>query len=144
MSKQLIKDLRPYNKIANVSKDMTIRAMAERIVKHPEIHCLCVVDDSGKLLGLINRKRLFQAIFSHHVSASTKVTELYSLLTSESAEDLLIKHFLTCNESDQLDKIINLMIKNRLNAIPVLNEDEKIEGVVTIELLLSKWLEREK
>jgi CBS domain-containing protein len=144
MSKQLIKDLRPYNTIANVSKDMTIRSMAELIVKHPEIHYLCVVDDADKLLGLISRKRLFQAIFSHHVSANTKVTELYSLLTSEHAEDLLIKHFFTCHESDALDKIINLMIKHQLNAIPVLTKDEKLEGLVTIERLLSKWLERKK
>ena len=141
MSKQLIKDLRPYNTIANVSKDITIRSMAELIVKDPEIHYFCVVDDSDKLLGLISRKRLFQAIFSHHVSASKKVTELYSLLTSEDAEDLLIKHFYTCNETDPLDKIIELMIEHRLNAVPVLNEDEKLQGLVTVERLLSKWLE---
>ena len=141
MSTQLIKDLQPYTTIANVSKETTIQFMAELIVKHPEIHCICVADESHKLLGLISRKRLFQAIFSHNVSASTKVTELYSLLTSEHAGDLLIKHFVTCYESDPLDKVINLMIQKRLNAIPVLNKDEKLEGLITIERLLSKWLE---
>lgn len=141
MRKQLIKDLHPYNTIANVSKDMTIRSMAELIVRHPEVHYLCVVDESDNLLGVISRKRLFQAIFSHHVSASSKVTELYSLLTSEHAADLLIKHVFTCKESDPLEKIIGLMINRRLNAIPVLNKVGKLEGLVTIERLLSKWLE---
>jgi CBS domain-containing protein len=144
MSKQLIKDLRPYNTIANVSENMTIRSMAELIVKHPEIHYLCVVDDSDNLMGLISRKRLFKAIFSHNVSASSKVTELYSLLTSENAADLLIKHVFTCKELDPLDKIINLMIRHRLNAIPVLNKAGRLEGLVTIERLLSKWLETKK
>lgn len=144
MKDQLIKDLYPYNTAANVSKDMTIQSMAELVVEHPEIHELCVVDDTGTLLGLISRKRLFEAIFSYHVSASTKVTELYALLTSEDAEDLLIKHFRTCNESDPLDKIINLMIKQRLSAIPVLNESGKFEGLVTIERLMSEWLEAKK
>jgi CBS domain-containing protein len=115
--------------------------MAELIVKHPEIHYLCVVDGSDNLMGLISRKRLFKAIFSHNVSASSKVTELYSLLTSESAADLLVKHVFTCKESDPLDKVIDLMISHRLDAIPVLNEDGKLEGLVTIERLLSKWLE---
>ena len=141
MRNKLIKDYRPYNTIANVSKDMNIKAMAELLVKNPEIHYLCVVDESRNLQGLISRKRLFQAIFSHHVSAGSKVTELYSLLTSENAEDLLIKHVFTCKGSDPVDKIINLMIKHRLNAIPVLNEHEKFEGTVTVESLLSKWLE---
>jgi CBS domain-containing protein len=142
MMKQLIKDLHPYNTIANVSEDMTIRSMAKLIVKHPEIHYLCVVDESENLLGLISRKRLFQSIFSHSVSASSKVTELYSLLTSEHAGDLVIRHVLTCKESDPLDEIINLMISHRLNAIPVLNEVGKFEGLVTIERLLSKWLKK--
>jgi CBS domain-containing protein len=49
---------------------------------------------------------------------------------------------LTCKESDPLDEIINLMISHRLNAIPVLNEVGKFEGLVTIERLLSKWLKK--
>ncbi len=142
MKKQLIKDLYPYNTIGNVSGAITIREMAKLVVKHPETHYLCVVDDSDNLLGLVSRERLFQAIFSHHVSASAKVTELYSLLTSEHAEDLLIKHFITCNESDPLDEIINLMVKHQLDAIPVLNKNEKLEGLLTIEQLLSNWLEK--
>jgi CBS-domain-containing membrane protein len=137
----LIKDLHPYSTISNVSKEMTIRAMAEQIVSHPEIHYFCVLDKSGYLVGLISRKRLFQAIFSHNVSASSNVTELYSLLSSEYAEDLLIRHVLTCKESDKIDKVINLMIEHRLNAIPVLNSDGKFEGLVTIERLLAKWIE---
>ena len=141
MDKQLIKDLQPYNSIANVSEDMTIRLMAELIVRHPEIHYFCVTDNSKNLMGLISRKRLFSAIFSHHVSAGSKVTELYSLLTSENASDLLVKHVFTCKESDSIDKVIKQMIKRRLNAIPVLNEAGKFEGLVTVEQILSEWLE---
>ena len=141
MNKLLIKDLRPYNRIANVSEDMTIRSMAELIVRHPEIHYLCVVDESDYLMGLISRKRLFKAIFSHHVSAGSKVTELYSLLTSENASDLLIRHVFTCKESDPVDGIINQVINRGLNAVPVLNDTGKLEGQITIELFLSKWLE---
>ena len=142
MEEQQVKDLRPYNRLANVSEDMTIRSMAELIVKRPEIHYLCVIDESGNLMGMISRKRLFNAIFSHHVSAGSKVTELYSLLTSENAADLLIKHVYTCKESESLHDIIKRMIKHRLNAIPVMNEAGKLEGMVTVEMLLEKWLEK--
>ncbi len=137
MTKVLIENLRPYSTVGNVTKTMTIRSMAELVVKYPEIHNLCVVDESDNLLGLISRKRLFHAIFLHHVSAHSKVTELYSLLTSEHAADLLIKHEYTCRGSDSLDEVIDLMIKRRLNAIPVINIAGKFEGMVTIERLLS-------
>lgn len=144
MKAQFVKDIRPYNTAAIVSKDKAIRAMVQIIVDHPELHYLCVIDESDNLLGLISRKRLFQAIFSHHVSAGSMVTKLYTLLTSEQASDLLVKHVLTCKESDSLDEVINLMIRRRLDAIPVVDANGKLEGIINIERLFEEWLQEEK
>ncbi len=144
MKAQYVKDLRPYNRAAIVSKDMPIRAMVKIVVEHPEVHYLCVVDESEKLLGLISRKKLFQAIFSHHVPASSMVSKLYALLTSEQASDILVTHVITCTETDTLNDLINTMIKRRLDAIPVVNKEEKLEGIISIERIFSKWLEEEK
>ena len=141
MRAHLVKDLHPYKTIANVSEKATIRDMAKLIVEHPGLHFLSVIDEGGYLLGLISRKRLFQSIFSHHVSASSMVTTLYSLLTSEYATDLLLKHVITCREMDSLDKAINTMIENRLDGIPVLDGSGKYKGLLTIEQLLQNWLE---
>jgi len=144
MKAHVVNDLRPYNTAAIVSGDLSMRAMVQLIVDHPELHYIYVVDESGKLLGLIGRKRLFQAIFSHNVPASSMVSKLYKLLTSEQASDLLIKHVLSCTEADSLDKVINLMIKHQLDAIPVVAADGKLEGIINIERLFEEWLKEEK
>ena len=140
MKAQYVKDLRPYNSAAIVSQDALIRDMVEIIVKYPELHYLCVTDESGKLKGLIGRKRLFQAIFSHHVSASEMVSQLYTLLTSQQASDLLIKHVVTCRETDTVNELIDLLVKHNLDAIPVVNEEGKLEGIISIQRLFSEWL----
>ncbi len=144
MKAQYVKDLRPYNTAAIVSKEMPLRSMVENVVEHPEVRYLCVVDESNKLLGLISRKRLFQAIFLHHVPASSMVSKLYTLLTSEQASDLLVTHVITCRETDSMNDLINIMIKRRLDAIPVLDKNGRLEGIVSIEHIFLKWLQEEE
>lgn len=140
MKAQYVRDLRPYNTAAIVSKDMPIRGLVELIVKHPEFRFLCIVNEKENLLGIINRKHLFYAIFSHHVPSSSMVKKLFTLLTSELASDLVVKDFVTCKESDSLKDVINMLIKNDLDAIPVVTENGKLEGIVNVERLFKEWL----
>ena len=144
MKAKIVQDLRPYNTAAIVTEDMALRGMVQLFVEHPELHSLCVVDDTGNLRGLVNRKDLFHAIFSHQVPASSMVKKLYTLLTSEHASDLLVKHVHTCKETDSLDDVINQMISNHLDAVPVVREDGKLEGIINVERLFKEWLEQEK
>jgi CBS domain-containing protein len=144
MKAKIVKDLRPYNTAAIVSEDMALKGMVQLFVEHPELHSLCVVDDAGNLLGLIDRIHLFQAIFSHQVPASSMVKKLYYLLTSEQASDLLVKHVHTCKETDSLDDVINRMISSHLDAIPVVRQDGKLEGIIDVERLFKEWLKQEK
>ena len=143
MKAQIVKDLRPYNRAAIVSEDMDLRAMAQLFVEHPELHSLCVVDENENLLGLIDRKHLFRAIYSHHVPASSMVKKLYTLLTSEQASDLLIKHVSSCKDTDSLNNVINWMIEQQLDVIPVIADNGKLEGMINIEQLFQEWLQQE-
>ncbi|MHA1280511.1 MAG: CBS domain-containing protein, partial [Candidatus Helarchaeota archaeon] len=78
-------------------------------MKYPNKHHLCVVDENGKLIGLISRKRIFRAVFSHHVAADSRLHELYALLTCETANDLLTRNIITISETDDIDKAISAM-----------------------------------
>jgi len=140
MKAKYVKDLHPYNTATIVTKDLAMRDMVELFVKHSKLHILCVIDERNQLLGLVDRRHLFHAIFSHHVPAGSMVKELYSLLTSEQASDLLIKHVITCKETDSIEDVIQLMINNCLDAVPVLSTSGKLEGVISIERLFKEWL----
>lgn len=142
--KSTVKELYPYRPPITVSKDMLMQEMVELVLKNPDLHFLCVVDDDKNLLGLIHRKQLFNAIFSHHVSAGSMVKKLFTLLTSEQASDLIIKHVLTCKESDSIDDLIKLIIEHNVYAVPVVSESGKLEGIITINQLFQEWLEQNR
>lgn len=140
--KTTVKELRPYLPAVTVSQDKTIQDMVELITNHTNCHFLCVIDQDKNLLGLIHRKQLFNAVFSHHVSSGSMVKKLYTLLTSEQASDLIIEHILTCKETDSIDDLIKLIIEHNVFAVPVVSESGKLQGMVTIHQLFQEWLEQ--
>lgn len=138
-----VKEMAPYETHLVVSKDHTIVEMVKQITEHPEKHHLCVVDEEGKLQGLINRKKIFQVAFTHHVSGSIGVSRLFKLITSESADDLLIRDVFTASEDDRIEKVIKTMIEHELVEVPVVDRDEKVMGLLTSGMLLKEWLSDE-
>jgi CBS domain-containing protein len=147
MSKYLndrqVKQMAPYENHLTVSKGQTIMEMVRQIIGHPTKHYLCVVDEEGKLEGLINRSKIFQVVFTHHVSGSVGVSRLFKLITSESADDLLIRHVFTVGEDERIDAVIRKMIEHELVEVPVVDKDKRVIGLLTSGMLLREWLSDE-
>ncbi len=140
MRKMLVQELKPYEKPINVQQDTPVIELVKNFVDHPRLHNLCVINEKGILMGLINRKRLFKAVFSHFIAADSRISHLYTLTTSEYAGDLLIKHVISIKEQDCLDDLIKKMINNDLYEIPVMDEAGKVLGFLTAAKILSEWL----
>jgi CBS domain-containing protein len=140
---RLVKQMAPYETHLVISKGQTILEMVKQITEHPTKQYLCVVDEVGKLMGLINRNKIFQVVFTHHVSGSIGVSQLFKLITSESADDLLIRHVFTAGEDDRIDKVIKAMIEHELVEVPVVDKDKKVIGLLTSGMLLKEWLSDE-
>jgi len=51
-------------------------------------------------------------------------------------EKIMTKKFLTCSASDYATDILNLMNKNKINSLPVLDTKNKIIGVVNMHILI--------
>jgi CBS-domain-containing membrane protein len=144
MNNKLVQNLKPYTPPNVVSQEMNICAIVELFLEKPATRYFCITDDAGALIGLIGRKRVFKAVFSHHVSSASMVRQLYTLVTSESAMDLLIRQFQTVKETDDLDRVINIMVEHDLNEIPVVSETNQVLGFMTISMILKEWLARSR
>ena len=143
MKKMLVNELQPYEKPINVQQDTSVTGMVKSFLENPLLHNLCVINEDGILMGLINRKRLFKAVFSHFIAADSRVSHLYTLTTSEHAGDLIIKHIITIKETDSLDDLIKKMIDSDLYEIPVMDDSGKVLGFLTSAKILSEWLLQE-
>ncbi|MCP4627642.1 MAG: CBS domain-containing protein [bacterium] len=144
MRNKLVQDFKPYAPIQVVSQETSICAIVELFLEKPATRYFCVTDDTGALIGLIGRKRLFKGVFSHHVSSASMVRQLYTLVTSESAMDLLIHQVQLVKETDDLDRVIKIIVEHDLAEIPVVSETNQVLGFMTISMILKDWLARSR
>ena len=140
MLDKLVRDIRPYETACQVPPDAEIATIVRAFVKAPALHHVCVVDTDGRLLGLINRKRLFKSVFSHHVAADSRVSRLLQLHTAETSGDIMITDIMTTREDEEIDAVISRMIEKNIRELPVLDENGRVIGFLSLLMLMQKWL----
>jgi acetoin utilization protein AcuB len=134
----MVKYFKPYKPAVQVKQEKLIKDIVIQFVEYPSMYHICVVDEDGKLQGMINRKRIFQTVFSHHVSVDSRVTQLYNLLTAEKAGELMSLDVVTVTEDENINAVIKKMIEHDLFEIPVVDKDKHILGFLTSSQILKK------
>lgn len=140
MFKKMLRELRPYEAALLVTEETGIKDIVSQFIGNPDLHHLCVIDTAGKLLGLINLKRLFKSIFSHHIAVDNRISNLLSFHTATISSDLMLTHVITATEDDSLDEVIRRMIANNIREIPVLDQQGRVIGFVTLLIIMREWL----
>ena len=136
----LVRDFRPYETAFQISPDAEIATIVRAFVSSPALHHVCVVDPEGRLLGLVNRKRLFKSIFSHNVAADSRVSRLLQLHTAETSGDIMITDIITAGEDEAIDTVISKMIEKNIRELPVLDDSGRVIGFLSLLMLMQKWL----
>ncbi len=136
-----IRELRPYETALKVKENAVIKDLVEEFMKNPSLHHICVVDEDERLLGLINRKRVFKAIFLHHISPDARLSKLIGYITAETSSDLMLTHIITSSEDEDVNDLIKKIIENRIRELPIVDDQNHVLGFITIPMLLKKWLE---
>lgn len=134
----MVKYFKPYKPAVQVKQEKLIKDIVIQFVEYPSMYHICVVDEDGKLQGMINRKRIFQTVFSHHVSVDSRVTQLYNLLTAEKAGELMSLDVVTVIEDENINAVIKKMIEHDLFEIPVVDKDKHVLGFLTSSQILKK------
>ncbi len=145
MNKKLVKEFWPYENFSMVYEDTDIVDITKYFVENPCIHHICVVDQDKKLLGLINRKRMFKSIFSHYVGAESRISNLFKLLTAEKSAEIMSSHVISTTEDSTIDSVIKTLIDHNIREVPVVDQDNHVLGFITILKIMGEWLkEREE
>ncbi|HHN65873.1 MAG TPA: CBS domain-containing protein [Nitrospirae bacterium] len=144
MNKKTVRDFRPYEPPLVVGEDADIITLVGEFIRNPTLHHLCVIDKDRRLLGLINRKRLFKSLFLHHLSPDTRLSKIIGLLTAERSSDLMVTHLITCTEDDSIHDVIREMIEHKIREVPVLDGQERVLGFITIPMIMREWLEENR
>jgi CBS domain-containing protein len=137
-----VREFRPYETACEIPPDAKIAAIVDAFVRAPDLHHVCIVDEGSRLLGLLNRKRLFKSIFSHHIAADSRISSLLQLHTAEISSDIMITDIVTTTESEEIDAVIARMIEKNIREVPVMDENGRVIGFLTLLMLMKKWLSR--
>lgn len=85
-----------------------------------KIGAVVVVGDGGSVDGIVSERDVVQAISMHGEGALTLV-----------ARDIMTSNVTTCEKSNTIEDLMNLMTKGRFRHLPVV-EDDALVGIISI------------
>ncbi|MBR2788312.1 MAG: CBS domain-containing protein [Erysipelotrichaceae bacterium] len=99
------------------------------LMSENKLHRLPVVDGAGKLVGLITEGLI--ASNTPNNTSTLSVFELNYLLNKLSIKDIMIKDVVTIDKEALLEEAAILMRKNDIGCLPVVDEENTLEGIIT-------------
>ena len=142
MTDLLAKDIMT-KKVITINQDASIEELSELLLDN-NISGVPVVDNDGKVVGIATEGDIIVKDTNLHFPRYFKLLD--SIIYLESLTEFknsLKKHFATkvseimtsdiisCTAETSVDDVASIMVENKVNRIPVLTEDKKLEGIIT-------------
>ena len=101
---------------------------ATRLLKEHNIRILPVMGQ-GKLVGVITDRDLKRASASD--ATTLDIHELLYLLSRIKVKDIMTKNPITVSPNFSIEETAQILIKNKISAVPVLNDNDQVVGIIT-------------
>lgn len=147
-----IKDVMTRDVITLMTSDTIDKAV--KIILDSKISGLPVMDENKRVVGVVSESDLIYREKDVEIPAFIPVLEGFIFLDSvKKYEDKLRKKFalkakdimnsppITIYEDDDIHKGVNIMLSKKINRIPVVDEEEKLVGIVTRSDILKSFKE---
>jgi len=102
---------------------------ASKLMRENKIRRLPVVDDSGRLVGIVSDRDLKEA--SPSKATSLDMHELYYLLSEIKVKDIMTRSPFVVRDSETVEKAAVVMMNHRVGGLPVVDEGGKLVGIIT-------------
>ena len=126
-----VKDHMTANPIT-ITPDTSV-SKALDLMQKGEFHRLPVVDENGKLKGLITEGIVSDSTGSNKTSLS--IYELNYLLSRMNVDEIMIRDVVTITEDKFVEQAADLMLDKSINVLPVVDGENKVIFRTFVELL---------
>ena len=128
--------------VITVSAETTLDQVAKIFVDN-RISGVPVVDENNKLIGVISEgdlvyqqkpinPPLFINLFDGILQVDRKdFWEEISKMAAYKVKDLMNKHVISAHSDTSINDVASLMIKKKVNRIPIVDNDNKLIGIIT-------------
>jgi CBS domain-containing protein len=103
--------------------DTDVRHVAHLMQQH-NVGAIPVLDDGGRLEGIITDRDITCRVVARGLSFETPV------------RDVMSTNVKTCREDTSLEEIERIMEENRVRRLPVVDEDNRLQGFIAIADLM--------
>ena len=117
---------------------------AHRLMGRNKIRRLPIVGRHGKLLGIVTRSDVRQAEPSE--ATTLNVWEMNYLLAKLQLKDIMTADPFNVQADDTIKTAATLMHKNKIGALPVLDDEKRVIGILTesdVFRVLIEWFDEE-
>jgi acetoin utilization protein AcuB len=101
---------------------------ASQIMKENNVRRLPVVDEAGKLAGIVSDRDLKEA--SPSKATTLDVHELYYLLSELKVKDIMSKRVVTIGPEDTVEKAAVILLEHKITGLPVM-KDSQVVGMLS-------------
>nr|WP_321259756.1 CBS domain-containing protein [uncultured Pseudodesulfovibrio sp.] len=114
--------------VVTISSDRSMMK-ASKVMKDKSISRVPVVDGDGKIVGIISDRDIKDA--SPSKATTLDMHELYYLLSEIKIQDIMTKKPMTIRSDETVEKAAVLMLEGNFGGLPVIDEDDKVVGIIT-------------
>ncbi|UCF30249.1 MAG: CBS domain-containing protein [bacterium] len=119
-----------------VKRDMPIDDLVKAMEWFRHSRILYVVDGENRLIGTITLRALVGHVFHQSHRGGFRPRDLLRVLTTEAAEDLMADFACHAGMDERITDVLERMVDKGVEEIPVLDEDMKVIGDLTMIDLL--------
>ena len=102
---------------------------ALKLMRDHKFRRIPVVDQEGKLIGIVSERDLLHA--SPSPATSLSVWEVNYLLWKLKVADIMTHHVITIDQDAPIEDAANLMVTRKIGGLPVVDHAGKVVGVIT-------------
>jgi len=124
--------------VVTVAPDLPFQD-ALKLMQDGKLRRLPVVDEQGKLMGIVAERDLLYA--SPSPATTLSVWELTYILSKIKVEELMTKKVVTTTPDTPIEDAASLMVEKDVGGLPVVDEENKPVGIITAQDIFTTLVE---
>jgi len=142
-------------KVSNFMTQKVLTAHPDDGVRHTffrmredDVRHFPVVDDDNKIIGIISDRDLRRPEW---VDEAPDLSHIYNLDDELTVKDLMSTNLIVAHTYESLHKVTKVLIEHRFGALPVLNKEDELVGILSatdllqaLEMLLAEQKKNKK
>lgn len=115
-----------------IQKEAAIEEVIDAFAGSTHTRVLYVLDDHGRLVGIISLGQLVRHVFSAYHEPAIHPRRLMGLIASETAGDLMRNETVFARLGEQVTDVLQRMIRANVKEIAVLDDDRRVVADLTM------------